>query len=180
MIKKFAHGLPPILVLLVIFLFATPVSEAARMPEGDGILNLYNLHLHERLALQYRKTNGRIDKKALSEISHLLRCRQTDEVHEISPTLVELVDKIQDHFGGNEIHVISGYRSPELNENLRKHGHKVAKHSLHTQGLAMDIRIPGIATQELRNYALSLKRGGVGFYPGNGFVHVDVGRVRRW
>ncbi|MGA8310925.1 MAG: DUF882 domain-containing protein [Terriglobales bacterium] len=56
----------------------------------------------------------------------------------------------------------------------------VAAHSLHMQGEAIDIRIPGIATSKLRDVALSLHRGGVGFYPQSEFVHVDVGRVRQW
>ena len=163
------------------FAWPFPLSYSAqiRRHDGDGFLALNNLHLHEFLALQYKK-NGRFDKSALRQINHTLRCRQTHKVHEISPELVELVDKIQDHFGAKEVLVISGYRSPELNADLKKKGHKVANRSLHMQGEAMDIRIAGVSAKELREYALSLKKGGVGFYPGNGFVHVDVGRVRQW
>lgn len=162
-------------------LLAVQISEAARIPQkmGDGFLALRNIHLNESLSLQYRK-HGHLDWGALGEINKTLRCRQTHEIHEISPQLVELVDEIQDHFGGKEIQVLSGYRSPQLNENLRRRGRKVAKHSLHMRGQAMDIRIPGVSTSELRQYALSLKKGGVGFYPRNGFVHVDIGRVRQW
>ena len=165
--------------------FAWPItlSYSAPIPhihkEGDGFLALYNLHLHENLALQYKR-NGHFNRGALDQINHTLRCRQTQKVHVISPKLVELVDNIQDHFGGKEVQVLSGYRSPEFNASLKAHGHKVAGHSLHMQGLAMDIRIPGVSTRELREYALSLREGGVGFYPQNGFVHVDVGRVRQW
>lgn len=159
-----------------------PLSHSAQMQRlegGDGILALHNLHLHESLLLQYKK-GGFFDKKALRQIDQTLRCRQTHQVHEISRELVELVDRIQDHFGGKEVQVISGYRSPALNAALKKAGHKVANRSLHMQGMAMDIRIPGVTPRQLQQYALSLKKGGVGFYPHNGFVHVDVGRVRQW
>ena len=78
------------------------------------------------------------------------------------------------------VHVISGYRSPETNAALHARSRGVAAHSLHMDGMAMDIRIPGVPLARLRDAALSLQRGGVGFYPGSDFVHVDVGRVRRW
>ena len=79
------------------------------------------------------------------------------------------------------VHIISGYRSPETNELLRRTGGGgVAKHSLHMDGIAIDIRIPGRDLASVRDAALSLQRGGVGFYAKEGFVHVDTGRVRRW
>ena len=79
-----------------------------------------------------------------------------------------------------EIDVICGYRTPRGNAYLRAKSTGVAEHSLHMQALAIDIRIPGVSTAKLREAALALQRGGVGYYPKSGFVHVDVGRVRRW
>jgi len=76
--------------------------------------------------------------------------------------------------------VISGYRSPKTNENLRANGRDVAKHSLHMQGRAIDIRLTGIDTSQLRNYCISMKFGGVGYYQKSNFIHVDTGRVRNW
>ena len=81
---------------------------------------------------------------------------------------------------GAEIDIICGYRTPWSNEFLRHTTSGVASHSLHMLGEAIDIRIPGVPTSELRNVALALHRGGVGYYPHSEFVHVDVGRVRRW
>ena len=148
---------------------------------GDGVLSLYNTHSGELLTTRYRNADGTYNAATLQRIDHLLRCRQSQKSVEVPVPLLELVDRIQDHFGSEKtVQVISGYRSPTLNETLRRTGHKVAKHSLHMQGYAMDIRIPGVATAELRKYALSLQAGGVGFYPANQFVHVDIGRVRRW
>jgi uncharacterized protein YcbK (DUF882 family) len=79
-----------------------------------------------------------------------------------------------------EIYIICGYRAPESNEYLRTHTSGVAKHSLHMQAEAIDIRLPGTRTLQFRNAALALGRGGVGYYPQSDFIHVDVGRVRRW
>jgi len=92
--------------------------------------------------------------------------------------LHELTAKVGDPNG--EINVVCGYRTPWSNNFLRTHGHGVAEHSLHMQAMAIDIRLPGVPTAELRDAALSLHRGGVGYYRASDFVHVDVGRVRRW
>jgi uncharacterized protein YcbK (DUF882 family) len=79
-----------------------------------------------------------------------------------------------------EIEIICGYRTRGSNEFLRSRSSGVAKNSQHMQAHAIDIRIPGVETLTLRNAALALKRGGVGYYPRSGFVHVDTGRVRSW
>jgi uncharacterized protein YcbK (DUF882 family) len=76
--------------------------------------------------------------------------------------------------------VISGYRSPATNAMLRRAGRGVARGSLHVQAMAIDVRIPDTPLTALRDAALGLRLGGVGYYPSSGFVHVDVGRVRRW
>jgi uncharacterized protein YcbK (DUF882 family) len=76
--------------------------------------------------------------------------------------------------------VISGYRSPRTNAFLRVHSHGVAEHSLHMQGRAIDVRLPGLPTRRLRDIALTLRRGGVGYYRASDFVHLDTGRVRYW
>lgn len=149
------------------------------VPQGDGHLALHNIHLNETVDVDYREGKA-FDKDALCEISNALRCRMTKQVKEMPVALLDLVDQIQDHFGGKTVEVISGFRSPEFNKSLLEGGHHVASNSLHTHGMAMDIRIPGVTTEELKEYALSLGRGGVGYYPQNGFVHVDIGRVRTW
>lgn len=171
----------------ILFLFSilsvlgfTPESVDYNRLQGDGILSLYNIHLKEAITVSYRKPDGSYDLSAIKNLQHCLRCRRTHEVYPIPTDLIELVDVIQDHFGNAPIHVISAYRSPALNSELYKTGHKVAKNSFHTHGMAMDIQIPGVSTKDLRNFAYALDRGGVGYYPENGFVHVDVGPKRRW
>jgi uncharacterized protein YcbK (DUF882 family) len=79
-----------------------------------------------------------------------------------------------------EIDIVCGYRTPWSNSYLRQHEHGIALHSQHMEAKAIDIRIPGIRTSDLRNAALSLQRGGVGYYAQSGFVHVDVGPIRHW
>jgi len=76
--------------------------------------------------------------------------------------------------------VICGYRTPWSNEFLRTHTVGVAGHSLHMEAEAIDIRLPGLKTSAFRDAALALHRGGVGYYAKSDFIHVDVGRVRRW
>lgn len=166
-------------IFSISFFLAQPVSQSMRFVDGDGYLTLYNTHSGEKIDVQYRKSNGSYyNREVLKDIEHILRCRLTNETHEIPIELLELVDQIQDHFGGKEIKIISGYRNPKLNASLRKKGGRVASRSLHMLGLAMDIRIPGVSSREIQKYAISLKRGGVGYY--SHFVHVDIGRVRQW
>lgn len=169
-------------MFLFVFLFVCDPSPALAKQhlDGDGKITLYHVHSKKNLSIQFRKPNGRYDSDALKQIEEFLRCRVTHKTHPISTDLLDLIDHIQDHFEDRTIHVLSAYRSPEFNESLRKKGRKVASKSLHMQGYAMDIFIPDIHFKKLRDYALSLKKGGVGSYPHNGFVHVDVGRFRTW
>jgi len=167
-------------VFLMVSFWGIAPTQGVSPHRGDGSISLYNLHLDESLEVRYRKKNGTYILKALDQIDKVLRCRMTHQHEKIPVELIELVDEIQEHFDIPQVHIISGYRSPKLNQHLKSIGRKVATRSLHLRGEAMDIRLPGVKTLEVRNYAKSLKKGGVGFYPGNQFVHVDIGRVRYW
>jgi len=156
--------------------------KALRFPQlqGDGELVLRNLKTDEVVKVRYRDVEGTYDYAGLQRINRVLRCYWDNQVTMMDLELIELLDDIQDHFGARRLQIISGYRSPEYNAFLASIGRHVAKLSLHTKGLASDVRIPGVATQRLRDYAKSLRVGGVGYYPDDGFVHVDTGRVRYW
>jgi uncharacterized protein YcbK (DUF882 family) len=119
---------------------------------------------------------------ALDELDHYLRDHRTGDIHHYDPQVFDLLHDLTAKVGkpDAEINVVCGYRTPWSNEFLRSHGHGVAQHSLHMQAMAIDIRVPGVTTADLRNAALALHRGGVGYYASSQFVHVDVGRVRRW
>ncbi len=147
---------------------------------GDGQLVLSDPRTQERIAVVYRDRQGSYDDAALAAIDRTLRCHGRDEVFPISLKLIELVDHLQDHFGAEEIRVISGYRSPEYNAQLRRRSRRVAHDSLHMKGMAMDIRMPGVSKFKIGRYAREIAIGGVGVYPRSGFVHVDVGPVRTW
>jgi uncharacterized protein YcbK (DUF882 family) len=153
---------------------ASPTEEPYR-------LRFYQLHTGERLDVVYRKGND-YDPEALARINYFLRDYRNGEVRAYDPRLLDVLHELTESLGrpSAEIDVVCGYRTPKTNEYLRAHGHAVAEHSLHMQAMAIDIRIPGVSTSEIRDAALKLRRGGVGYYAGDGFVHVDVGRVRRW
>lgn len=167
------------------FLFLVAVESAyttpppTPFPKGDGKLTLYHLNLNEKTAVRFRKGET-YSQKGLKAINHLLRCRGDGQTAPIHLTLVELVDHLQDHFGAKEVEVISGYRSPQFNNYLRRIGRGVARYSRHMKGEAIDIRLAGVSTRQLYRYALSLQVGGVGFYPGQNFIHIDVGPFRTW
>ena len=156
-----------------------PTAWGAR-PAGERRLSLYNIHTGERLSTIYW-AQGRYLDEALHRIDHVLRDHRDNSVHPMDPALLDLLVALQSRLGTHEpFHVISGYRSPATNARLRKVSTGVAKRSLHMQGKAIDIRLPGVELKTLRRTALAMKAGGVGYYPKSGFVHVDTGRVRHW
>jgi uncharacterized protein YcbK (DUF882 family) len=115
------------------------------------------------------------------DINHILRDHRTGEIKPIDPDLLDLLHALRTRLGTQRpFHVISGYRSPCTNEQLRSRSRGVARKSMHLFGKAVDIRIPGHDLADLRQAALAEQAGGVGYYPRPGFVHVDVGRVRFW
>ncbi len=178
------------LFLMILFLFA-PFFSITASPQsftnsslpsaihGDGFLRLYNYHLNEFLEIQFRDPNV-LKPEALEKINHLLRTRDDLSVLPINSILLDLLDHLQDHFGVDTVEIISGYRSKKFNESLLKSGHAVSPVSMHTQGKAMDIHLDEIREETLQAYVRSLKLGGVGFYEGLDFVHVDTGPVRFW
>ena len=104
-----------------------------------------------------------------------------NSISQIDPQLLMLLDKVSSKFGGNDVlHVISVYRSPESNRKLAAASGGVAKHSMHLEGKAIDIRLPGRDLAQLHKAALAAHGGGVGYYPNSQFVHMDTGRVRTW
>lgn len=146
-----------------------------------GRLTLRNVHTGERLAVTYRDQQGRYIRSALDAVNRLMRCHHTNKIHNIDVRTLEHLNLAARRAGtSREIHVVSGYRSPQYNELLRRQSRGVAKHSLHMEGRAIDFRIPGVSLSSLRRAAVSLAYGGVGYYPGSDFVHLDSGAFRTW
>jgi uncharacterized protein YcbK (DUF882 family) len=156
------------------------LAKGATVQRADKSLRFYHTHTGEALNRVFW-TNGEYVPGALADINRLLRDHRTNEVLPIDPQLLSLLERITSLTGKNDtLHVISGYRSPVTNRTLADRSDDVSRRSLHMDGKAIDIRIPGRDLQTLRNAALSLRGGGVGFYPHSQFVHVDIGRVRAW
>lgn len=155
-------------------------ARAAFMTAPERSLRFYNTHTGESLKTVFW-AEGRFVPEALTDINRLLRDHRTNEIAAIDPELLNLLDRVTTLVSpGDTLHVISGYRSPATNQTLAEQSGGVARHSLHLDGKAIDIRIPGRDLAQIRDSALSLKGGGVGFYPKSQFVHLDTGRVRRW
>jgi uncharacterized protein YcbK (DUF882 family) len=147
---------------------------------GPRELRFLNLHTGESLDAVYFEA-GRYLPDALAEVDHVLRDHRTGEVHAIEPRLLDLLHRLSRALDTHApYHVISGYRSPATNAMLHAASPNVAAKSLHMQGWAIDVRVPGRELAELHRAALALRSGGVGYYPASDFVHVDVGRVRTW
>jgi uncharacterized protein YcbK (DUF882 family) len=149
------------------------------LPEGR--LSLYNLNARERLSVTYRNSFGEYCNDALQAINWIFRCHDTNETTEMDLRVIEYLNRLDNGLGGgNEIQIISGYRSPTYNDKLRSKSHGVAKNSLHMKGMAIDLAIPGVGLDRIRQTALALAAGGVGYYPQSGFVHIDSGPFRTW
>jgi uncharacterized protein YcbK (DUF882 family) len=157
---------------------AAPAVAWPRLPRRS--LALTHLHTGEHLDIVYW-ANGRYEPGALRHIDWLLRDFRTGDVHPIDPHLLDLLAALQQRLRvAAPIEVYSGYRSPATNAMLASVSEGVASNSLHVDGRAIDIGVPGRTTAAVQRAALGLRGGGVGYYPRSHFVHLDVGRVRSW
>lgn len=146
----------------------------------DRTLQMYNTHTGESIKATYW-AEGRFVPEAMNDINKLLRDHRNNKVAQIDPKLVLLLDQVTTQVKpGGVVHIISGYRSPETNQMLADTTNGVARHSMHLDGRAIDVRMPGAALTNLRKAALAAGGGGVGYYADSQFVHMDTGRVRHW
>ncbi len=157
------------------------LAKLAPPSQKERAVSLYNTHTGESMRLVYWAPEDGYLKLSIKEYSWLMRDRHTNEVESVDPKLLDALYELQIKLGaGKPLHVLSGYRSPETNAALRQKSRKVAKHSYHMLGKAVDVWIPGVSVRELRRAAVNLKAGGVGYYPRSGFIHLDTGPVRYW
>lgn len=171
--RKFLRTSTLVLPMAVLPGFAMASSQPRQ-------LRFAHMHTGEKLDVVYHE-NGHYLPDALDQVNYLLRDFRSDEVFAMDPALLDFLHDSQQRLGSTgRFEIISGYRSPATNEMLRKRGGGVARNSQHLKGKAIDVRLRGIATADLRQASLELGRGGVGYYPKSDFVHLDTGRVRWW
>ena len=143
-------------------------------------LSFYHIHTAEKLTITYRE-HGELVPGALAEVNRYLRDFRTEQVHDIDVALLDALHALYSQFDGRgNFEVISGYRSPRTNAALRHATTGVAENSLHIEGRAIDVRLTSAKTAALRDAALALRPGGVGYYPESNFVHIDTGKFRTW
>jgi uncharacterized protein YcbK (DUF882 family) len=162
--------------------FAVGAVAPARVlasPGEERRLSFLHTHTRETLTVPYF-ADGQYLAAGLSRLDAFLRDHRTGEQHPIDPALFDILNDLRLATGAKApFQVISAYRSPRTNETLRRGG-GVASRSLHLEGRAIDVRLSDVRTSTLRDAALELARGGVGYYRASDFVHVDTGRIRRW
>ncbi len=168
---------------LALGMAASPVFAKKKKTHSNEprILTLHNLHTEEQLRITYR-IGDHYQRDALHKLNHLLRDHRENKAIAMDPKLFDLLYELQIRSGHTDgkFEIYSAYRSPKTNAMLRKTSRLVAKHSYHMRGQAVDIHLPGCSNRRLRKIALSLRCGGVGYYPRRSFVHVDTGPVRSW
>jgi len=166
-------------LLLAPSVLAKPAQPKLIQP-AERVLRLQNLHTGESLKATYW-AEGRYIAEELTALNRVLRDHRSNEIYTMDQRLFDMLHLLQQQVASNgTFHVISGYRSPKTNAMLNSKSSSVAKRSLHMQGRAIDIRLPGVELTHLRQAALDLKAGGVGDYARSGFIHVDTGRTRSW
>lgn len=170
-------------VVCLAALFGRKAQSAGKPVDtpAEHRLRLYHTHTGERLDIIYRQGETYL-QDAAAKLDRFLRDHRTGEVRHFDPRIYDILEDLTLAVGhpGGEIDIVCGYRTPWSNEFLRARSAGVAKNSLHIQAEAIDLRMPGVDTLQLREAALSLRRGGVGYYPHSDFIHVDLGRVRQW
>ncbi len=156
-----------------------PALAGVRVYEREIALD--HTHTLEKVQLVYALNDDYIPP-ALRQLNVFLRDHYSGAIGTMDPALYDQLNQIRTLLNTKgSFEVISGYRDPKTNEHLRKtRGGGVAKNSLHMYGKAIDVRLPGVPLAELRDAAISLSAGGVGYYPTDQFIHVDTGKVRTW
>ncbi len=159
---------------------ATALPARSELQEARA-LKLAHTHTGEHISLVYVE-GGRYVPEALGALNQFLRDHYSGMVGAIDPKVFDVMHRVQRLTGGAQtFEIISGFRDADTNTRLRAtRGGGVARHSLHMEGRAIDVRLPGVSLNVLRDAALSLRAGGVGYYARENFVHLDIGLVRQW
>lgn len=171
------RGLLGLAVPLVLGLSSGRAAEAALRERS---VTVQHLHTGESLKATYY-ADGRYIEEEMRRVSWLLRDWRAQRARAIDPELLDLLWSLRHRLDTPApIQVICGYRTPQTNAMLRRRSEGVARNSLHLKGMAVDLRVQGRSLRQVRAAAVSLRGGGVGYYPRSNFVHLDTGKVRYW
>lgn len=166
--------------LLLVVLSNLAYAQSSSPSAVQKSLSFYNLHTEEHLTTIYW-IDGKYQSDALRAIEYIFRDHRTGDTHTVDPKLLDILHTLQTRLETTQaFHIISAYRSIKTNTMLANRSQAVAKKSLHMQGQAIDIRLPAYNLSTVRDTALSMRMGGVGYYPESNFIHLDTGRVRSW
>ena len=170
----------PLLRTSLLFIAMAMVGSISGNAGGERALKFYHTHTGESLKVVYFR-QGEYEPAALADLRVFMADWRDGRQHDLDPQLMDILWQIQQATGSSDTwEVISAYRSPETNELLRSRSRGVAKNSQHLLGNAIDVRLRGLDLEVLHDTAKTLQLGGVGYYAGSDFVHVDTGRVRYW
>ncbi len=179
--SRLVSAVPAAASLTILCSIAAPTSTQTAIANGDTrTINLFHAHRKDSISVTFRR-NGSYDSSGLQQLNYFLRDWRNDQQASMDPRLFDVIWEAQRGADGTApVIVLSAYRSPTTNAMLRSRSRAVAKESLHMHGKAMDMRMPDANMQRVREVALRMQRGGVGWYGGSNFVHLDVGSVRAW
>ncbi|MBE0482971.1 MAG: DUF882 domain-containing protein [Bacterioplanes sp.] len=156
-----------------------PLTAHAQ-PHEERTLRLYNIHTGESLQTTFWANGAYLDDE-IQTIDLLMRDHRANQAIAMQRELYQRLYELQQLFNAREpLYIVSAYRSPSTNQRLRQQSSGVAQTSMHIQGKAIDVRIPGVSHRHLHKAALAMHAGGVGYYPKSGYIHLDTGRNRHW
>lgn len=160
---------------------AAPVVQLPQLdPVASRRIHLVNAHTWDKLDVVYY-THGIYIDENIAQLNHLMRDRRANVSISMDTSLYDQLLRLQLALGTSEpVHILSGYRTPETNAKLRRRSPGVAKFSLHMEGRAADVYIPGMPVEKLHQAAMDMHAGGVGLYSNSNFVHLDTGALRHW
>jgi len=159
---------------------SAPAAAPVVTARSAKVLSFVNTHTGDTFSDAYWEADAYVPD-ALAAINHVMRDHRSGDVHAIDPRLLDQLHDLRGTLGASAPYqIISGYRSPATNAALHANSSGVASRSLHMDGRAIDVRIRGVDLARLRDAALGMRAGGVGYYSAPDFVHLDTGRVRRW
>jgi len=167
------------LLLSAAGLLSAPLYRAWATPAASGFrLRLVDAHAGTAFDGIYRDAQGPIPR-VMDELCVFLRDQHSGRMTNIDVGVVDFLANVMTATGQTSAVVLSAFRTRETNAMLARTTFGVAENSQHLYGRALDVRFASRLPDALA-VARAMRRGGVGWYPHSGFIHLDTGPVRNW